>query len=83
MKKKVALPFPILISKEGRWYVSVCPMLGIATQGKTEKEVRENIRELIVEYLKDPDTNKPNRQILDSTSLSYVTIPMTNTLVYG
>lgn len=35
------IPFPVLISKEGKWFVACCPMLDIATQGRTEEEVRE------------------------------------------
>jgi len=58
-KKAVQIPFPVVISREGRWFVASCPILDIATQGKTEEEVKENITELLVEYLKDPDTVKP------------------------
>ena len=55
----VQVPFPVLIAREGKWYVASCPLLDIATQGKTEKEGKENIAELINEYLSDPDTTKP------------------------
>jgi len=51
----VQIPFPVVISREGKWFVASCPILDIATQGKTEKEVKENIAELIDEYLKDSD----------------------------
>jgi len=50
---------PIMIMKEGEWYVASCPPLDIATQGKTEQEVRENMEDLIDEYLSDEDTAKP------------------------
>ena len=53
------VPLPILITKEGKWFVASCPILDIATQGKTEKEVKENMAELIDEYLLDPDAPKP------------------------
>jgi predicted RNase H-like HicB family nuclease len=53
------MPLPILIAKEGKWFVASCLTLDIATQGKTEKEVKENMAELIDEYLSDPDTAKP------------------------
>jgi len=58
MQELVRFPFPVFITKEGKWFVSECPFLGIATQGKTEKEVKENIKDLIHEYLADPNTNK-------------------------
>ncbi len=54
------IPLPILVTKEGKWFVASCPILDIATQGKTEKEVKENMAELINEYLSDPDTAKPS-----------------------
>ena len=41
--------FPIVIMKEGEWYVASCPPLDIATQGKTEQEVKENMEDLIDE----------------------------------
>jgi predicted RNase H-like HicB family nuclease len=52
--------FPILISKEGGWFVASCLMLDIATQGRTGEEVKENMADLIEEYMEDPDTPKPN-----------------------
>jgi predicted RNase H-like HicB family nuclease len=55
----VKVPFPIIIAKEGKWFVASCPLLDVATQGKTEKEVKENMVDLINDYLSDPDTPKP------------------------
>jgi predicted RNA binding protein YcfA (HicA-like mRNA interferase family) len=46
--------------------------LDIATQGKTEKEVKENMAELIGEYLRDPDTPKPSLDDLMSFSLTSI-----------
>ena len=54
------ISFPVLISKEGKWFVASCPMLDIATQGRTEEEVKENMVDLIEEYMEDPDTQKPD-----------------------
>jgi len=56
------IPLPILIAKEGKWFVASCPILDIATQGKTEKEAKENMTELINEYLNDPDTSLKRRK---------------------
>jgi len=52
------ISFPVLISKEGKWFVASCPMLDIATQGRTEEEVKENVVDLIEEYMGDQDTQK-------------------------
>ena len=70
----VQMPLPILITKENKWFVASCPILDIATQGKTEKEVKENMADLINDYLNDPDTPKPSWE--DLMSLSLTNIPV-------
>lgn len=50
---------PVIITREGKWFVGACPLLDVATQGKTEEEVKENLRDLIEEYMNDSDTPKP------------------------
>jgi len=64
------ISFPVLISKEGKWFVACCPILDIATQGRTEEEVKENMVDLIQEYMEDPDTQKPDWETIMSTSLT-------------
>lgn len=68
------LSFPVVISREGKWFVASCPLLGIGTQGKTEKEARENIQDLINEYFSDPDTQKPSLKEIMSASVSLVNL---------
>lgn len=70
----VQVPFPILLTREGKWFVASCPLLEIATQGRTEKEVKENLADLINEYLRDRDTLKPSLE--DLMSLSLANIPV-------
>lgn len=65
---------PIVIAREGKWYVASCPLLDIATQGKTEGEVRRNIKALINEYLKDPDTPKSKIKSLSVLSLTTISV---------
>lgn len=55
MKQLIHFPFPVFITTEGKWFVAECPILGIASQGESEAEVKNNIKDLIKEYLKDPD----------------------------
>ncbi len=62
--------FPIIITRENEWFVAACPVLDIATQGKTDDEARRNMKELIEEYMKDPDTSKPDLQTLISASVT-------------
>ena len=83
MVKKFSPPFPVLLSKEGAWHIAACPPLDIATQGKTDQEVRKNMRALISEYLRDPDTRKNRAYTLDSTSLTYMSVPIPTGPDYG
>lgn len=68
------VPVPILLTKEGKWFVASCPILDIATQGRTEREVKENLADLIYQYLRDPDTAKPSLDSLMSLSLANIPV---------
>jgi predicted RNase H-like HicB family nuclease len=57
---RAKIPVPVIISKEGRWLVASSPALDVATQGKTEEVVKQNMADLINDYLKDPDIECPN-----------------------
>lgn len=54
------ISLPIIIMREGKWFVASCPTLDIATQGETKQEVKENMEDLIGEYLKDKDIINKN-----------------------
>lgn len=69
------MSLPILIMKEDKWFVASCPTLDIATQGETEQEAKENMIDLIDEYLNDEDTPKPEVQTLTSLFLINTNIP--------
>ncbi len=73
--EKTQIPFPVVIMREGNWFVASCPPLDIATQGKTEQEVKENMADLINDYISDEDTPKPNIKTIQTISLSYISIP--------
>lgn len=75
--KKTTVPLSIVISREGKWFVAECPLLDIATQGLTEEEVKENMIELINDYFRDPDTQKPNIETLMAASVSVINVPVT------
>jgi len=83
MAKIIQFPFPIFITKEGKWFVAECPLLGIATQGRTEKEIKENMKDLIKEYLSDPDTPKSQLKKITPPSLTYIQVPILESLIYG
>jgi len=71
------------MTNEGKWFVASCPVLDIATQGKTEKEVKENMAELINEYLNDHDTAKPSLDDLMSFSLTNIPVKMPESVMHG
>lgn len=48
--------FSAVIHKEGDWYVSWCPELDIASQGKDVEEAIANLKEAVELYLGDEDT---------------------------
>jgi len=79
----VEVPLPILITKENKWFVASCPILDIATQGKTEKEVKENMADLINDYLNDPDTQKPSMEDLMSLSLTNIPVKVPEGVIHG
>ena len=78
----VQIPFPVVILKEGKWFVASSPVLDIAAQGKTEKEVKENIAELSDEYLRDPDTMKPRLDQLLFVSLANVPVNVPESVLH-
>jgi len=68
------IPLPVVIVKEGKWFVASCPLLDIATQGKTEEEVKEMMEDLINDYFRDPDTPKPKMKTIMSVSLTNIPV---------
>jgi len=51
--------FSAIVHKEGKWYVSCCPELDIASQGETIEEAIESLKEAIELYLEDEDAQIP------------------------
>lgn len=77
------VPVPVLITREGKWFVASSPILDVATQGRTEKEVKENLADLITEYLRDPDTRKPSLEELMSLSLANIPVRIPEGVLRG
>lgn len=50
--------FSAVITKGEIAFVSYCPELGVTSQGKTEDEAIENLREAISLYIEDEDVKK-------------------------
>lgn len=45
----------VVIAREGDGYVSLCPELDIASQGRTVEEARENLKEAVGLFLETAD----------------------------
>ena len=54
------MKFSAILQKEGDWYVSLCPELDIASQGKTVEEAVSNLQEAVELYLEDGDVTVPD-----------------------
>ena len=74
--KRIEVSLSVVISREEKWFVASCPLLDLATQGKTEKEVKENMKDLLEDYFNDPDTKKPTIKTMKSASVSLIDMPV-------
>ena len=67
-----------VIHKEGEWFVSLCPEIDIASQGKTIEEAITNLKEAVSLYLEDEDVKLPDSEpIITTIEVSYDKAPST------
>jgi len=52
-------PFAATVWKEDNWYVAQCLELDVASQGVTEEEALENLREALDLYFEPPKATRP------------------------
>ena len=50
--------FAVIITKGEVAFVSYCPQLGVASQGKTVKEAKDNLQEAVELYLETLDKDE-------------------------
>ncbi|MBU2100598.1 type II toxin-antitoxin system HicB family antitoxin [Candidatus Micrarchaeota archaeon] len=55
MQKK----FSAVITREEKWFVSYCPELGVASQGKTKTTALKNLKEAVELYLEEDPIRIP------------------------
>jgi predicted RNase H-like HicB family nuclease len=53
------LEFSTVVTKDGKWYVALCPELDIASQGKSIEDALKNLKEAVELYLEDEDAKLP------------------------
>ena len=52
-----------VIEKEGSWFVSTCPELGVASQGKTRKEAYAMLAEAVEAWLEAASAKEISRRL--------------------
>jgi predicted RNase H-like HicB family nuclease len=52
-------PFSARVWREGEWFVSQCLDVDVASQGRTEDEALENLREALELYFEPPVATQP------------------------
>ena len=57
--KVMKRPFAASVWREGKWYVSRCLELDVASQGETEEEALANLKEAIELYYESPQATRP------------------------
>ena len=56
-------PLAAVIQKDGAWYVSSCPELSVASQGKTRKEAYAMLAEAVELWLQAASTKEIRRRL--------------------
>jgi predicted RNase H-like HicB family nuclease len=51
-------PFAATVWREGKWYVSQCLELDVASQGETEEEARASLKEAIELHFEAPQATR-------------------------
>lgn len=58
--------FSAVIAKEGKWFVSYCPEIGVSSQGKTRESALKNLKEAVELFLEcDPIGLPEKREVLE------------------
>ena len=52
-------PFAATVWREGKWYVSQCLEVDVASQGETEEEALSNLREALDLHFEAPQATRP------------------------
>jgi len=57
--KTLKRPFAATVWREGAWYVSQCLDLDVASQGRSEEEALENLKEALELHFELPHATRP------------------------
>lgn len=63
-----------LIEREGEGYVSLCPELDVASQGKTVEEARDNLREALKLLFESASAEEVKQRFRDEVFVTQVEV---------
>lgn len=63
-----------LIEREGNGYVSLCPELDIASQGKTIEEARDNLREALELFFESASATEIKQRLRDEVFVTQIEV---------
>jgi predicted RNase H-like HicB family nuclease len=59
-------PFAATVWREGKWYVSQCLEVDVASQGETEQEALDNLKEALELHFEPPTpTRAPDVRVIE------------------
>jgi predicted RNase H-like HicB family nuclease len=65
-----------IIEREGDGYVSLCPELDIASQGKTIEEARRNLQEALELFFETADPSEVERRMRPEVHVTRLEVPI-------
>jgi predicted RNase H-like HicB family nuclease len=57
--KAMKRPFAATVVRDGKWYVSQCLEVDVASQGETEEEALANLQEALELHFEPPQATRP------------------------
>jgi predicted RNase H-like HicB family nuclease len=54
-------PFAATVWREGKWYVSQCLEIDVASQGESEEEALANLKEALELHFEPPVATRPSK----------------------
>ena len=63
-----------VIEREGEGYVSLCPELDVASQGKTIEEARDNLREALELFFKSASPDEVKQRLRSEVFVTQIEV---------
>jgi predicted RNase H-like HicB family nuclease len=73
-QRRVIMKLTALIEREGDGYVSLCPELDVASQGKTIEEARDNLREALELFLESASPTEIKQRLRDEVFVTQIEV---------